>query len=59
VPGIGDEAFDSPPGPLQYVLYVRKGSNAASFTAYFVPPNKATLTIDQLKQIGKIAASRM
>ena len=59
VPGIGDEAFDSPPGPLQYVLYVRKGSNAASFTAYFVPPNKATLTIEQLKQIGKIAASRM
>jgi len=59
VPGIGDEAFDSPPGPLQYVLYVRKGSNAASFTAYFVPQNKATLTIEQLKQIGKIAASRM
>ena len=33
VPGIGDEAFDSPPGPRQYVLYVRKGANAASFTA--------------------------
>ena len=59
VPGIGDEAFDSPPGPLQYVLYLRKGSNAASFTAYFVSPSKATLTIDQLKRIAKIAASRM
>jgi len=59
VPGIGDEAFDSPPGPLQYVLYVRKGANAASFTAYFVPPNKATLTIDQLKQVARIAVSRM
>ena len=59
VPGVGDEAFDSPPGPLQYVLYVRKGTNAASFTAYFVPPNKATLTMDQLKQIAKITASRM
>ncbi len=59
VPGIGDEAFDSPPGPLQYVLYVRKGANAASFTAYFVPPNRATLTIDQLKQIARIAAARM
>jgi hypothetical protein len=59
VPGVGDEAFDSPPGPLQYVLYVRKGGNAASFTAYFVPPNKATLTMDQLKQIAKVAASRM
>jgi hypothetical protein len=59
VPGIGDEAFDSPPGPLQYVLYVRKGTNAASFTAYFVPPNKATLTMDQLKQVAKITVSRM
>jgi hypothetical protein len=59
VPGIGDEAFDSPPGPLQYVLYVRKGANAASFTAYYVPPNKATLTLEQLKQLAKIAASRM
>src|SRR5262249_39912731 len=52
VPGIGDEAFDSPPGSLQYVLYVRKGANAASFTAYFVAPNKATLTMNQLKQIA-------
>lgn len=59
VPGVGDEAFDSPPGPLQYVLYVHKGANAASFTAYFVPPNKATLTMDQLKQVAKVAASRM
>jgi hypothetical protein len=59
VPGVGDEAFDSPPGPLQYVLYVRKGGNAASFTAYFVPPNKATLTMEQLKQIAKVVASRM
>src|SRR5438552_15337428 len=42
VPGVGDEAFDSPPGPVQYVLYVRKGANAASFTAYFVPRTKQT-----------------
>ena len=59
VPGVGDEAFDSPPGPLQYVLYVRKGANAASFTAYYVSPNKATLTMDQLKQIAKVAVTRM
>jgi len=59
VPGIGDEAFDSPPGPLQYVLYVRKGANAASFTAYFVSAKKATLTMDQLKAVAKIAVSRM
>jgi hypothetical protein len=59
VPGIGDEAFDSPPGPLQYVLYVRKGANAASFTAYFVSARKATLTMEQLKAVAKIAVSRM
>jgi len=59
VPGIGDEAFDSPPGPMQYVLYLRKGANAASFTAFFVSGNKATLTMDQLKALAKTAASRM
>jgi len=59
VAGIGDEAFDSPPGPLQYVLYVRKGTTALSFTAYYVSANKATLTIEQLKQLAKIAVSRM
>ncbi len=59
VAGVGDEAFDSPPGPMQYVLYMRKGSTAASFTAYVTAGNRATLTIDQLKQIARIAASRM
>ncbi len=59
VPGIGDEAFDSPPGPMQYVLYVRKGANAASFTAYYVSAGKATLTMDQLKALAKVAAARM
>jgi hypothetical protein len=51
--------FDSPPGPLQYVLYVRNVAAAASFTAYVVPPNKATLSMEQLKQVAKIAATRM
>jgi hypothetical protein len=59
VAGIGDEAFDSPPGALQYVLYVRKATTALSFTAYYVSATKATLTMDQLKQLAKIAVSRM
>src|SRR5581483_6533716 len=59
VNGIGDEAFDSPPGSFQYVLYMRKGSTAASFTAYVTGANRATLTMEQLKAIAKIAASRM
>jgi len=59
VAGVGDEAFDSPPGPLQYVLYVRKGDKAVSLTAYFVSRNKTTLTMSQLKQLAAIAVSRM
>src|SRR5581483_983141 len=49
VAGVGDEAFDSPPGPFQYVLYVRKGNAAASFTAYVTGANKATLTMEQIE----------
>lgn len=60
VPGIGDEAFDSPPGPVQYVLYLRKGQKAASLTTYVLDPKatKTVLTIEQLKQLGAIVASR-
>jgi hypothetical protein len=61
VPGIGDEAFDSPPGPVQYVLYLRKGQKAASLTTYVLDPKatKTVLTIEQLKQLGAIVASRL
>jgi hypothetical protein len=61
VPGIGDEAFDSPPGALQFVLYLRKGQKAASLTTYVLDPRgtKAVLTIAQLKQLGAIVASRL
>ncbi|HZP48102.1 MAG TPA: hypothetical protein VFB07_06200 [Vicinamibacterales bacterium] len=59
VAGVGHEAFDSPPGPFQYVLYVRKGNAAASFTAYVTGANKATLTMEQIEAIARVAASRM
>src|SRR6266542_1260445 len=60
VAGIGDEAFDSPPGPVQYVLYVRKGNTAISLTAYITgtKPMKPTLTMDQLKQLAAVVVSR-
>ena len=45
--------------PLQFVLYARKGTNAVSLTAYYVSANKATLTMNQLKQLAAIAVSRM
>jgi len=58
VPGIGDEAFDSPPGNMQYVLYLRKGQKAASLTTY-ISAGKPLLTMAQLKQLGAIVASRL
>jgi hypothetical protein len=60
VPGIGDEAFDSPPGALQYVIYLRKGAKAASVTTYFERNGRTTrLTMEQLKAIAKIVAERL
>ena len=61
VSGVGDEAFDSPPGPLQYVLYLRKGQKAASLTTYLVDArgSKAVLTMAQLKQLGAVVAGRL
>jgi hypothetical protein len=58
VPGIGDEAFDSPPGTMQYVLYLRKGQKAASLTTY-IAAGKPILTMAQLKQLGALVASRL
>lgn len=59
VPGIGDEAFDSPPGTVQYVIYLKKGTQAASVTTYLERGSAPRLTIDQLKAIAKIVAGKM
>jgi len=60
VPGIGNEAFDSPPGPLQYVIYLRKGIKAASVTTYFDSSGKKTrLSMEQLKTIARTVADRL
>ena len=60
VPGIGDEAFDSPPGLVQYVIYLRIGTKAASLTTYFDASGKKTrLTMEQLKALARIAADRL
>jgi len=58
VAGLGDEAFDSPPGPMQYVLYVRKGNQAISVTTY-IQAGKPILTMAQLKAVAAIAVSRI
>lgn len=60
VPGVGDEAFDAPPGKMQYVIYLRKGAKAASVTTYVdVSGNKTRLSMEQLKALAKTVADRL
>jgi len=61
VPGLGDEAFDGPPGTLQYTLYVKKNAKAFSLATFFTPrsrPLQPRLTMDQLKTVATIILSR-
>lgn len=58
LPGIGDAAFTGPAGPVQYVIYLRKGKNAAALNTYLAA-GKPLLTMDQLKAIAKIVAGRL
>ena len=62
VAGLGDEAFDSPDGKLQYALYVRKGQAAFGLIANLATSasgDKPAVTLDQLKAIATIVLSRM
>jgi len=58
VPGVGDEAFDSPPGKYQYVLYVRKGNQSISVTSYLRADTKPMLTVAQLASVATLILSR-
>ncbi len=59
VPGLGDEAFASPPGVVQYVIYARKGNNAVSIGTFFSRDGKTPLLTEaQLKQIAALVLSR-
>ncbi|HEX5438628.1 MAG TPA: hypothetical protein VFW98_15860 [Gemmatimonadaceae bacterium] len=62
VPGIGDEAFNAPPGGPLTALYVRKGDRGLSFTTYYAgtgPDMKPILTQAELGQLARLAISRM
>ncbi len=41
VTGVGDEAFASPPGNVQYVIYARKGKNAISVSSFYSSAGEA------------------
>jgi hypothetical protein len=61
VTGVGDEAFASPPGKIQYVIYARKGNKAISVSTYYPATGenvKPVLTEAQLKQIAQGIFSR-
>ena len=62
VADIGEEAYIGP-GFMdpQYVLVFRKGQQCVFISTYLLPgdPITTTLTLDQLKDIGKLIASRL
>lgn len=60
IPGVGEEAFAGPSGVKQpYVLYLRKGTKAASVTAYFRRDGRPKLSLERLAGLGRIVASRL
>ncbi len=59
IPGLGDDAFESPSGKVQYMLYMRKGNQAISLTAYLDVRAGPRLTMDQLKQIAQVVLPRL
>ncbi|HWF84595.1 MAG TPA: hypothetical protein VG222_07110 [Vicinamibacterales bacterium] len=61
VPGLGDEAFASPPGRDQFAIYARKGSKAITVSTYYPGVGegvKPVLTEAQLKAIAQLIFSR-
>ena len=60
--GVGDEAYIGPAKsvsktPNQVVF--KKGKDSVAITSFFESPTKTVLTIDQMKEIGNIIASRL
>jgi hypothetical protein len=61
LPGVGDEAFASPPGPVQYVIYARKGNHSLAVNTYYPGIGehvKPVLTEAQLKTIAQLIFTR-
>jgi hypothetical protein len=61
VPGVGDEAFASPPGPDQYVIYAHKGNHGVAVNTFYPGVGehvKPVLTEAQLKAIAQLIFSR-
>jgi hypothetical protein len=61
VAGVGDEAFASPPGPVQYIIYAHKGNHGLAVNTFYPGAGehvKPVLTEAQLKTIAQLILSR-
>jgi hypothetical protein len=59
IPGLGDEAFDSPDGKTQHAIYVRKGDSAFGLISNVDAAGKPMISIPQLTALAKIVLARM
>ncbi len=62
VPGIGDEAFSAPMGPMQYILLFRKGDHSFLLSSFLNPDSEwgaPFLNMEQLEKVAKIIISRI
>ena len=59
VPGLGDEAFDSPDGKVQSAIYVRKGEAAFGVISNMDAAGKPRIPMDQLKAIAAAVVKGM
>lgn len=58
ISGVGDAAFTGPAGNLQYFVTFKKGKGSGS-AATFLTLTGTRLTLDQVKKVAQLIASRM
>jgi hypothetical protein len=61
VTGIGDKAYIGPPGPMQDLLAVMKGTKAFTLSSYMstTDMSKTVLSVAQLQELAKIVVTRL
>lgn len=61
VAGIGEDAYDGPPGPVQYFIGFKKGTWYVQISTFFnmEAGGQTYLSMDQLKALCQVIAGRM
>jgi hypothetical protein len=58
--GIGDEAYSAPDGPVQFIVFFREGSKAASVSSFVnYETGDPYLSVKQLSELARIVVNRM